>query len=75
MALADLASAPDTGLMLIALAIAILGSGALVALTMIGQRSRGSGLMIAALAGLAFPVAWTAWYLQDGHPFRSAPRV
>ncbi|WP_296604185.1 hypothetical protein [Nocardioides sp.] len=38
---------------------------ALIALTAVGQRRRGGGLAVAAIAGVFFPVAWVAWYVRD----------
>jgi len=40
------------------------------ALTALGARRRGNGLLAAAVAGLFFPVTWTVWYLRDEHPYR-----
>jgi len=40
------------------------------ALTALGARRRGNGLLSAAVAGLFFPVTWTVWYLRDEHPYR-----
>ena len=34
-------------------------------LTAVGSRRRGYTTARAFLAGLAFPVTWTLWYLQD----------
>ncbi len=39
-------------------------------LTAMGARRRGRGWPAAALAGVFFPVAWTAWYVRDVHPYR-----
>ena len=55
-----------------------LGVTALVALaltlpvlTVLGGRRRGYGWPLAVLAGVAFPIAWVAWYVQDEHPYAS----
>jgi hypothetical protein len=57
------------------IAVAVLFLGTLLVgimvLTATGQRRRGHGLAAALLAGLFFPIAWTAWYLRDEHPYRS----
>jgi hypothetical protein len=37
----------------------------LMVLTAIGGRTRGGRPVTAVLAGLFFPVAWTAWYIRD----------
>ncbi len=49
----------------------VLASGliALMVLTAVGARTRGSSITQASLAGLFFPVTWTAWYLRDEHPY------
>ena len=53
------------------LLVATLLAGIMV-LTATGQRRRGQRLAVAFLAGLFFPITWTAWYLRDEHPYRSA---
>ncbi len=67
-ALALRSSATDTCAMLIALIVAVSGP---MALTALGQWRRGQGMLVASLAGLFFPVAWTVWYLRDEHPYRA----
>ena len=42
----------------------------LPALTALGARRRGVAIPSAVLAGLFFPVTWTAWYVRDEHPYR-----
>ena len=37
----------------------------LMTLTAVGERKRGGRPVTAVLAGLFFPVAWTAWYVRD----------
>ncbi|MGH3337107.1 MAG: hypothetical protein ACRDOZ_14910 [Nocardioides sp.] len=39
-------------------------------LTALGAHRRGVGPPLALLAGLFFPITWTAWYLRDEHPYR-----
>jgi hypothetical protein len=41
-----------------------------VVLTAVGARRRGSGVVVAALAGLLFPASWALWYVRDEHPYR-----
>ena len=42
---------------------------ALMLLTSLGARRRGSAVLPAALAGIFFPVTWTVWYVRDEHPY------
>jgi len=39
---------------------------ALAVLTMLGERRRSRSWAVVVLAGMFFPLAWTAWYLRDG---------
>ncbi len=39
-------------------------------LTALGAHRRGAGPALALIAGLFFPITWTAWYLRDEHPYR-----
>jgi hypothetical protein len=50
--------------------VSVLVVVALGVLTALGARRRGAGLPLAALAGSAFPVTWTVWYLRDQRPYR-----
>jgi hypothetical protein len=43
-------------------------------LTGMGAHRRGVRLPLAVLAGLVFPITWTAWYVRDEHPYRRAHR-
>ena len=45
------------------------------ALTTAGGRRRGFGWALAAISGLAFPIAWTVWYLRDEQPYRFPNRL
>ena len=38
---------------------------ALMTLTALGERRRGARVVTAVVAGLFFPLAWTAWYVRD----------
>ena len=42
---------------------------ALMVLTALGARRRGSAVWPAAIAGIVFPVTWTVWYVRDEHPY------
>ena len=42
---------------------------AMMVLTAVGARRRGSAVLRAAVAGLVFPVTWTVWYVRDEHPY------
>jgi hypothetical protein len=50
--------------------VSVLVVAALGVLTALGARRRGAGLPLVALAGSAFPVTWTVWYLRDQRPYR-----
>jgi hypothetical protein len=41
-------------------------------LTAIGAHERGLSIGLASLAGVFFPITWTAWYLRDEHPYERA---
>jgi hypothetical protein len=45
---------------------------ALGSLTAWGARRRGAGIRLAVLAGVCFPLTWTAWYLRDEAPYKRA---
>ena len=47
----------------------------LVVLTAIGQRRRGTGVVLSLAGGLVFPIAWVVWYLKDQRPYRALPSV
>ena len=55
-------------------AAALLICGAVMAplmvLTAVGERSRGSGPLIALVAAVFFPITWAVWYVRDEHPYR-----
>lgn len=53
------------------LAVLVAALGALMALTWLGQRRRGSGPVTALVASLFFPVSWAVWYVVDEHPYRA----
>jgi len=53
----------------VGLALVVLAFGALTA---VGARRRGVGVPLAVVAGLFFPVTWTAWYLRDQRPYQRA---
>jgi predicted membrane metal-binding protein len=42
---------------------------ALMVLTALGARRRGSSVLQAAIAGIVFPVTWSVWYARDEHPY------
>jgi L-serine deaminase len=44
---------------------------AMMALTAVGERGRGHGLLVALVAGAFFPITWAVWYVRDEHPYRS----
>jgi hypothetical protein len=52
------------------LALAALGLAALalMVLTAIGSHRRGSGVPVAVLSGIFFPMAWVVWYARDELP-------
>jgi hypothetical protein len=57
----------------VALALALASAVvALMMLTALGARRRGSAVVQAAIAGIVFPVTWTVWYVRDERPY--APR-
>ena len=43
-------------------------------LTGIGSYRRGTPIPLSVLAGTAFPVTWTAWYVRDEHPYHRTHR-
>lgn len=51
----------------VGLGLIVLASGSLTAT---GARRRGAGPLLAALAGLCFPITWTVWYVHDQHPYQ-----
>jgi hypothetical protein len=52
----------------------VLVLSALAALTSVGQRRRGDGLVLAIVAGMFFPITWAVWYIHDEHPYRLTHR-
>ena len=46
----------------------LLLAASLAVLTAVGARHRGNPIWLAALSGLAFPLAWVLWYVHDEHP-------
>ncbi|NYI47533.1 4-amino-4-deoxy-L-arabinose transferase-like glycosyltransferase [Nocardioides aromaticivorans] len=55
--------------MILMLAALVVVLGVPAALTWQGQRRRGSGRGVAAVAAVFFPVAWTVWYVADERPY------
>jgi hypothetical protein len=53
--------------LVITLAVVLLAGPVLLlmALTAVGERKRGGRPVTAVVAGLFFPVTWTAWYVRD----------
>lgn len=45
-------------------------AAALMVLTALGARTRGTGGPRAVMYGLAFPLTWVLWYVQDEIPQR-----
>jgi hypothetical protein len=43
---------------------------AVMGLTAAGATRRGHGVVAALVAGVFFPVTWTAWYVLDEQPYR-----
>jgi hypothetical protein len=39
-------------------------------MTALGATRRGRGALTALVAGMLFPVTWTAWYVVDERPYR-----
>ena len=61
----------DTGIMVIVSAVVIgIIVLAVVTLTAAGSRRRGTGISLAVVAGLCFPITWVVWYLRDQRPYR-----
>lgn len=61
--------------MIVAVVIAVLAGGAvlaLVVLTAIGSRQRGRARLSALAEGLFFPFAWVRWYVEDA-PHQTSP--
>ena len=57
-------------LLLPAVALVAAAVVGLAVLTGLGARRRGAGALATVVSGLAFPVAWTLWYVRDEHPYR-----
>ncbi|MEP9384145.1 hypothetical protein [Nocardioides sp. KR10-350] len=51
------------------LVVAAVAVGALMGLTIAGERRRARGWGAAVVAGMFFPVTWTVWYVRDVRPY------